>query len=499
MASVGHKLGLYDACCEAYSVAPRAEVISSLKTNSDTITFGHAAGRCSPGQWLALVELLLSFEAPTDSNAAFVRDVEVKPFYRGTMSRAATPIRKLHLNAHRVAGENEGVLLARLIRCSTTLTEIQADRNSVGEHAATAIGSALRGNTVLTKVSLCGNSCGQRGALAIAEALTASQSTTNLTVLNMENVSAGLEGVRALEAAADAINQHRAARDEPPIEVLTAQNFHAEEIANAVTHGIPALVSIFGGILMLGKVWDRSERHIIGALAFCGSLTLCFLSSTLYHSFYTMKFTHLLFRIFDHCAIYFLIAGTFTPIVLLNFHDWAGGPWLLAFQWVTTAVGVIHNCFNADGDIAAPVAKTEVALYLLMGWSAVAMLPRLFQESWELQRLIVAGGMFYTVGVVFFVREHAWPMWHAVWHVFAAAGAFCHFLAVYYYACEVELPFEEHGLAHKAFTQLVEAQRQALESMDVSGLAGGMPVDMESMKTLVHQLTMEFWNKTRGL
>jgi hemolysin III len=199
-----------------------------------------------------------------------------------------------------------------------------------------------------------------------------------------------------------------------------------EEIANSVTHGIGAALSIVAlVVLVVAAALRGAAIHVVSCAVFGAALVLLYLSSTLYHAL-THASAKRLFRIFDHAAIYLLIAGTYTPFTLVTL----GGAWgwsLFAVVWTLALAGAVLKCF-----FTGRFHALSTTVYVLMGWLAVVALRPLLHAIppagffW-----ILAGGLFYTCGVVFFASRR--KFFHAVWHLFVLAGSACHVLAVYLY------------------------------------------------------------------
>lgn len=200
-----------------------------------------------------------------------------------------------------------------------------------------------------------------------------------------------------------------------------------EEIANAITHGIGVLLSIAALVLLiLYSVQQGSAWYVVSATIYGVSMLLLYASSTLVHSFPEGKVKDL-FEIFDHSAIYIFIAGTYTPIMLLVVKGVLGWT-LLGIVWGVAVVGVIFKAFFVKRFL-----YMSTILYIAMGWLIIiawgpltATLP-----SGGIQ-LLVAGGLLYTFGAVFYVWR-GFPFHHAVWHIFVLAGSITHFFAVLFY------------------------------------------------------------------
>lgn len=205
-----------------------------------------------------------------------------------------------------------------------------------------------------------------------------------------------------------------------------SRKISVEEILNSYTHGVGLALSIAGFWVLLilaaryGTVW-----HIAGCVIYGSSLVCLYLASTLYHGIPLLRWKRIL-KIFDHSAIYLLIAGTYTPFLLVNLR----GTWgwsLLGVIWGCAMAGITFKFWFVDH------AKTlSTALYLAMGWLVlVAAKPLVAHVPAIGLRWLVAGGVLYTVGVVFYASRRV-PYSHAVWHLFVMAGSVCHYLAVIY-------------------------------------------------------------------
>jgi hemolysin III len=197
-----------------------------------------------------------------------------------------------------------------------------------------------------------------------------------------------------------------------------------EELLNAVSHGIGLVLSIVGFVILLVLAIKRGTAWCIAGCSVYGStLVSLYLASTLYHSASSpgRKRT---FHFLDHAAIYLLIAGTYTPFLLVNLRG-AWGWSLFGMVWGCALMGILLK-LRFLGDHQA----LSTAFYVAMGWMVViASRPLASHVSATALIWLVSGGMLYTVGVVFFASRRI-PFGHAVWHVFVLAGSICHYFAV---------------------------------------------------------------------
>jgi len=200
-----------------------------------------------------------------------------------------------------------------------------------------------------------------------------------------------------------------------------------EEVANSVTHGLGLVASIAGAVVLVALGAERGGAWQVASAAIYGtSLVTLYAASTLYHAFKGTGARDAL-RILDHCAIFLLIAGTYTPVALVGL----GGAWgwsLFGIAWSIAAVGIVFKVF-ATGRFGA----LSTVAYIAMGWLCiVAVRPMFVLLSPGALALLGLGGLFYTAGTVFYHWERV-PYSHAVWHLFVIAGSLCHYLAIALY------------------------------------------------------------------
>jgi len=201
----------------------------------------------------------------------------------------------------------------------------------------------------------------------------------------------------------------------------------AEEIWHAVTHGIGFIFSIAALALLISfATLSGSAVHITAAAIYGTALIVMYGSSTLYHAITDQKIKHL-FQKFDHSAIYFLIAGTYTPIMLITIGNTIGWT-LFTIEWVIAIIGIALK-FLYPGKLEA----LSLVAYVLMGWMIVIVFDT-FKSNidpvgfW----LIIAGGIAYTSGIAFYVKDKI-NYFHAIWHLFVMVGSILQFFAILLY------------------------------------------------------------------
>jgi len=200
-----------------------------------------------------------------------------------------------------------------------------------------------------------------------------------------------------------------------------------EEIANSITHGIGAVLAISGLAVLVGFASLRGDAwHIVSCSIFGATLVLSYLSSTLYHSIPQARPKQIL-RTIDHSAIYLLIAGTYTPFMLVSLR----GPWgwsIFAAIWGIAIAGIIMKT-----TIFGKIRSLSTIIYLIMGWIVlIAIKPIIAALDPGGLQLLVMGGLAYTAGVIFYAWKKL-PYSHAIWHVFVLAGSSFHFFAILFY------------------------------------------------------------------
>lgn len=203
----------------------------------------------------------------------------------------------------------------------------------------------------------------------------------------------------------------------------------AEEIANAISHGIGLVAMLVGTPFLITHATRNGDAGLIaGTSIFCATAILLYLGSTLYHALPAGKAKRA-FRVIEHSAIFLLIAGTYTPFTLGILRG-AWGWTLLGVVWSLAAAGVALKAFEKSPH---PIVST--CLYLFMGWVVViAVDPLLSRMPTSGLLWMIAGGLCYTGGVVFFATDSRLRYGHLIWHLFVLAGTACHFFAVLWYA-----------------------------------------------------------------
>ncbi len=201
-----------------------------------------------------------------------------------------------------------------------------------------------------------------------------------------------------------------------------------EEICNAISHGLGALFSVVAMVtLIIMAIQADSLSYLLVGILYGTSLILLYTMSTLYHAI-TAPRAKEVFRIFDHCSIFLLIAGTYTPLTMITLAD-DNGIWLFALNWIVAIVGVVLNSISIE-----KFKKFSLICYVAMGWSIVFSAKALF-ENLQIEGilLLLLGGLCYTGGIVFYKKGKNHPYMHFVWHLFVLAGSVTQFITIAHY------------------------------------------------------------------
>lgn len=198
-----------------------------------------------------------------------------------------------------------------------------------------------------------------------------------------------------------------------------------EELANAVSHGFGLVLGLIAIPFLLMKAMENGGfSALIAAMAFALGILMVYTSSTLYHAVKNRKLKNRL-QVLDHISIYFLIAGSYTPMVLAVLPK-NQAIIFLSILWGSVLIGTFFKLF-----FAGRFKILSVAIYLMMGWLAVFFINEILEKiSFQNLAWIGAGGLCYTVGVYFYMKSNK-PYYHSIWHIFVLGGTISHFVVVY--------------------------------------------------------------------
>ena len=201
---------------------------------------------------------------------------------------------------------------------------------------------------------------------------------------------------------------------------------YLEELLNTISHGIAAIASIFGFVILLNSI-SNHQIILISTLLYSFSLIILYTLSTLYHGIKNKKLKEI-FRILDHCGIFILIAGTYTPIALISINGTTGW-WIFAIQWSLVIIGSIFKFFSTG-----KYENISLLIYIIMGWMIVFKWNTLINSiSPTALNLLVWGGIIYTTGIIFYVLDSRMKYSHFIWHLFVITGSTIHYIMIFKY------------------------------------------------------------------
>lgn len=198
-----------------------------------------------------------------------------------------------------------------------------------------------------------------------------------------------------------------------------------EEIFNAVTHGVGAALAVAATVLLLIRSASIGALAVVSCAIYGASLIILYTMSTLYHAL-SARTAKAVMRIFDHCTIFVLIAGTYTPFCLILL-DGAWGWSLFGAIWGLTALGITLNAINLE-----KYKVFSMIAYIAMGWCVLLVAGKVIAALgfWG-TTLLLSGGIAYTAGIGFFASKKKY--FHSIWHFFVLAGSILHFFTVYFF------------------------------------------------------------------
>ncbi len=207
---------------------------------------------------------------------------------------------------------------------------------------------------------------------------------------------------------------------------MVAHHSYREEIANALSHGLGAVLALGAGAVMITLAAVFGDmRQVISAAVYTTTLVLLYVASTLYHAV-PHPAAKARLQILDHCAIFLLIAGTYTPFTLVSLRGSEWGWSLFATVWGLAMIGVVFKLF-----FTGRFQRVSTLMFIAMGWIVlVALEPMVRALPGTTLAWLFAGGFAYTAGTYFYHHKRL-PYAHAVWHLFVLVGSICHFVAVF--------------------------------------------------------------------
>lgn len=415
MATMENIMAEYIATCKFYGCESRsnAGVLTTLRFALPSL---RVSGDFHDADMLALAEILLRYG---NGPLRFIKRLD--------FSRSAKE-GKIHGQGKAGFRSHGALTLSKVLQSTVFVEEVRLQGNRLGPYGASALFLACSQNRTIKRLSMRQCLIGERGGLAFAELLRRDTEDRACGLVDVD-LSVNRMGFRASVAIEEAMIK-RVQQGQDGLYVDLGGNLVLQEVMNGVTHGLGIVLAIVGAVLMTKRVQGMSYRHVISCAVYDASLITLYMSSTLYHSFFALEQTRYIFEVFDKCAIYILIAGSYTPFIAISMIGHFNlMVFMLIFIWAACILG-IHV------EYAYPTWEKKqvfgLCMYLGIGWVAViapsdviAIVPQ------GAKNLIVLGGVGYTAGVPFFLRNNFLD--HSIWHIFVLAASIMHWAAVYYY------------------------------------------------------------------
>ena len=281
--------------------------------------------------------------------------------------------------------------LSRVLAVSNFITEVYLPNNRIGPYGASAIFEVLRDNKTVKTLLMKGCRIGERGALVFAEQICGKGSASALKEVDLSVNRIGFHGCYEIEKSLKA-------QSSVSTNVNLNGNMVLQEVMNSVTHGFGVLLAIIATYLLSKRVQGLPSHYVVSCAFYSTALIVLYTSSTLYHSFFALTKTRFIFKIFDQCAIYILIAGSYSPFLMIALHHNEVWSWhLLLFIWACALGGIFVEATMFSWKHKP---KFSLSMYLGMGWCCLVCLPDLMAVlPSNASILLVSGGIAYTGGV----------------------------------------------------------------------------------------------------
>ncbi|CAM9933934.1 unnamed protein product [Ascophyllum nodosum] len=396
--------------CRAYQVHVDPSVVISLKTHWEVI---QPTQSFSEGSMLPLAGVL-------DGN----KHVK-KLCLRGTGSSQKRPSAG--------NGNSNARILRGILAENDTIDTLDISNTGLDSDGMRELCAALRENRSLTHLDVSRNRFGGKGAEMLEETLDAAPS---LQTLDVRSNALGFASISKI--------QHRCCCRPPGCSDLSLEvegNYVFEEVLNAGTHGLGFVLAIIGAIILMTEASrpGKSAEHFWGCTIFSISLMFLYLASTLFHSFFMLPYISRIFCVADHCAIYILIAGSYTPFMLISMHGHWLGTVIIIAQWMCALLGCF---FSIASDVRLKSTMyVELSVYLGLGLAVLVVWESVAEQMQRGELILIAGGgIAYVAGIAFFLVGSKIPIFHTVWHIFVMAASAMHWFAVFHYTVHYEVP-----------------------------------------------------------
>eukprot|EP01031_Cornospumella_fuschlensis_P025129 gene25128-30346_t len=324
-------------------------------------------------------------------------------------------------------GNSNARVLNYILQRNQWIEELDLTNNGLDDDGIREISTGLTKNSSVKRLSLSRNHFGEIGATYLAQAL---QQNSTLKYLDLSRNALGFRSISTL----------RCVCEPKGVAIETNGNYVFEEILNSVSHGIAFLGSVVGANVLISDAADtyRTDYHFWACVLYSFALMFLFLSSCLFHSFFMLPTTSRILQILDHVGIYLVIAGSYTPFLLIALHHYTSARVLLTAQWIMAFLG---STFATCSDLNAPsTTLIELIIFVSMGSGILLVLPEVLAELCrEAIVLATLGLMFYGVGIIFFILGEYKPIYHTIWHLFVVAAAAVHWFCIYFFVVQVQI------------------------------------------------------------
>jgi len=397
---------LYIENCQRFHVNVDPSVVITLKTSWHVLKPTKAF--CE-GSMLPLFDIL--------STNTFIKKLDLEG--AGMVSNS---------NAGPGNGNSNARILGLILRKNTTITELNLSRTGLDDDGVIEVCKGLGANPAVRRLRLARNNFGERGAEAVRAALAANGS---LEWLDLSRNALGFTSVHRLMSCPC----NRLRKKDMDIE----GNFVFEEVLNAMSHAIGFVAAAIGAATLLGEAYATgSARHIWACAIYSSCLMFLYISSTLYHSFFMLPLTNKILKICDHCAIYTLIAGTYSPLMMIGLRHSPTAVVVVIMEWLLCFLGCVFSISVPLGTRLSRVV--EMTVYLVMGLMVLAVWPE-FKTAIPAPavELVKWGGVVYITGILFYVLDKKKPIFHSVWHMFVLIASILHWFSVYKYVLPMNI------------------------------------------------------------
>jgi len=324
-------------------------------------------------------------------------------------------------------GNSNARILGLILRENKTIKDLNLCNTGLDDNGVVEICEGLMENETVTKLNISRNSFGEKGVSMLQQVVSKKKNLKNL------DISINALGYPLIRSLLSCPCCHLKKKD-----INIEGNYVFEEILNSLSHAVGILLACVGTVVLLGETYNKgSIRHNWACAIYSYSLIFLYVSSTLYHSLFMIPAANRILKMMDHCAIYFLIAGTYTPFMMIALPNDVSGTVLLIMEWVLCFLGCVFTiCVTPNSRLAKVI---EMAVYLIMGlmifcvWEKVGSV--LSRPPLD---LLCAGGVTYITGIPFYILDKKIPIFHSVWHLFVLSASILHWFSIYKYVIRID-------------------------------------------------------------